>query len=159
MADRLVATVNSFWGNRSLRTKAVALLLVPLPIVIATMAGMYRAQHSEQQALVWVRHTQEVRSGIQDTLIQLLDAEASARDFLLAGEQPALEHFWESRQLLALSGEQLAAMVEDNPSQFHRATQVRELIQNELAALSALCQNRSSSDKKAPQEIGGFVLL
>ena len=159
MADRLVATVNSFWANRSLRTKAMALLLVPLPILMAAMAGLYRTQKNEQEALVWVRHTQEVRSGIQDTLIRLLDAEASARDFLLAGEQPALEHFWESRQLLALSAEQLAAMVEDNPPQFHRAGEVRELIQNELAALSALCQNRSSSDRRTPQEMGGFVLL
>src|ERR1051326_8439773 len=142
MAGRLVEIINRFWANRSLRIKAVALLMIPLPILIVALAGMHRSQLAEQQARVWVQHTLDAPGTIQETMTRLLDAEASARDFQLTGERSALQHYWESRELLAPFGDRLASLVQDNPPQLQRAIEVRELMKSDMAALSAMCERR-----------------
>src|SRR5437899_3232434 len=157
LAGRLVLTINRFWTNRSLRIKAVALLVIPLPILIVALGGMHRSQESERQARAWVQHALDARGMIQETMIRLLDAEASAREFLLTGERPALEHYWESRELLAPLGDRLAAQVQDNPPQFRRAVEIRQLIQSEMDSLSALCERRSA--KTTPPEAGNLALV
>jgi PAS domain S-box-containing protein len=157
MAGRLVEVVNRFWAHRSLRIKAVALLVIPLPILITALAGMQRSQHAEQHARAWVQHTLDTRGMIQETMTRLLDAEASAREFQLTGERSALEHYWESRELLAPLGERLSAMVKDNPPQFQRAVEAQQLIRSQMDALSALCERRSS--KKTRTETGNLVIV
>ena len=157
MAGRLVVAINRFWANRSLRIKAVALLMIPLPVLIAALGGMHRSQQAEQHARAWVQHTLDARAMIQETVTRLLDAEASARDFLLTGERSALERYWESKELLTPIGDHLAALVEDNPPQLQRAAEIRELIQSEMDALSALCERRTG--KMTPTEIGTFVVV
>jgi PAS domain S-box-containing protein len=157
VARKLVEIINRFWANRSLRIKAVALLVIPLPILIAALAGLHRSQHAEQQARAWVQHTLDARGAIQATMTRLLDAEASARDFQLTGERSALEHYWESRELLAPIGDRLAALVNDNPPQFQRAIEVRELIRSEMDTLSALCDRRPG--KIVRQEAGSLAAV
>ena len=155
MAGRLVEIINRFWANRSLRIKAVALLMIPLPILIVALAGMHRSQLAEQQARVWVQHTLDARGTIQETMTRLLDAEASARDFQLTGERSALQHYWESRELLAPFGDRLASLVQDNPPQLQRAIEVRELMKSDMAALSAMCERRL--DKTIRAGTGGLA--
>src|SRR5882762_1095870 len=152
MAGRLVVVINRFWANRSLRIKAIALLMIPLPVLIAALGGMHRSQQAEQQARALVQHTLDARGMIHETMTRLLDAEASARDFLLTGERSALERYWESKELLTPIGDHLVALVQDNPPQLQRANEIRELIQREMDALSALCKRRSG--KVTPAEIG-----
>src|SRR5579862_446563 len=115
MLERAVATMNQFWAGRSLRTKAVAVLLLPLPILMTASAGMYRAQRGEQQARSWVQHTLDARGDIQEILVRLSDAEASARDFLLVGDPATLHPYWESREVLGPLVEHLTTLVSDNP--------------------------------------------
>src|SRR3954469_7627060 len=88
-----VAAMNRYWANLSLRTKALALLILPLPILLAGAICMYRAAQGERQARVWVHHTLDVREHVQDIQVRLLDAEASARDFLLTGNPSALRSY------------------------------------------------------------------
>lgn len=159
MAARVVAAINLFWAERSLRTKALAVLLLPLPILMAASAAMYRAQHSEQQARSWVQHTLEVRSDIQEVQVQLLDAEAAARDFLLTGDPSALHPYWESREVLGPLVEHLTILVADNPAQFKRSTEARELVQNELDDLAALCQNASKLGSSVRAAVNGIEVL
>ncbi len=159
MTARVWATINRFWADRSLRTKALALLLLPLPILIAASAGMYRAQQGERQARAWVEHTFEVRGDIQETLVRLLDAETSARDFLLTGDANALRPYWESRELLGPLVGNLAVQVADHPAQLQRAREAHDLIQNELEDLAALCENRPKSSKATTADIDSIVML
>ena len=159
MAARVVAAINQFWAGRTLRTKALAVLLLPLPILLAACAGMYRAQQGEQQARFWVQHTLEVRSDIQEVQVRLLDAEAAARDFLLAGDPSVLHPYWESREVLGPLAEHLTLLVEDNPRQFKRASEARELVQNELDDLAALCQGASKLGKNVRAAVSGIEVL
>jgi PAS domain S-box-containing protein len=159
MTARVWATINRFWADRSLRTKALALLLLPLPILLAASAGMYRAQYGERQARVWVQHTFEVRGEIQETLVRLLDAETSARDFVLTGDPNALRPYWESRELLGQLIGNLVAQVADNPPQLLRARETHDLIQNEMDDLAALCENRPKSTKATTRDIDSIVML
>jgi PAS domain S-box-containing protein len=129
--------------------------MIPLPVLIAALAGVYFAQLKVHDARAWVEHTQDVRGGIQEIVIGLLDAEAFARDFLATGEPSARERFRESKELLPRLAQHLAVQVQDNSPQSRRAGEVRELIQGEMDALSALCDHRS--DTTVPAEIGRFA--
>ncbi len=159
MAALSTAGINQFWAGRSLRTKALAVLLLPLPILMAASAGMYRAERGEQQARSWVQHTLETRGDIQEILVRLSDAEASARDFLLVGDPSTLHPYWESREVLGALVEHLAALVADNPVQHERSSEIRELVQNELDGLAALCQNAPKLGKTVRADISGINVL
>src|SRR5579864_1688687 len=155
MGEGLVASINRFWAGRSLRAKALAVLLLPLPLLIAASASMYRAQRGEQDARAWVQHSLEVRADIQEVLVRLLDAESSARDFLLSGDPASLHPYWESREVLGPLADHLTNFVVDNPPQFKRANETRELSRNEMDGLAALCQNAS----KLGGNVNGVELL
>jgi len=153
----VVATINRSWANRSLRAKALTLLLLPLPVLVAASAGLYRAQQGEQQARGWVEHTLQVRGDIQEILVRLLDAEASARDFLLTGEPSALRPYQESRALVALLTEHLTLLVGDNAPQWQRAVEIHALVESEMAGLAALYEK--SPKPASPAAVGGLVIL
>jgi PAS domain S-box-containing protein len=159
MLERAVATMNQFWAGRSLRTKAVAVLLLPLPILMTASAGMYRAQRGEQQARSWVQHTLDARGDIQEILVRLSDAEASARDFLLVGDPATLHPYWESREVLGPLVEHLTTLVSDNPIERERSTEIRELVQNELDDLATVCQNAPKLGSAVRGGISGIEML
>jgi PAS domain S-box-containing protein len=159
MAARGLTSINEFWAGRTLRTKALAVLLLPLPILIAASAGMHRAQRGEQLARSWVQHTLEARGDIQEILVRLADAEASARDFLLTGDPTTLHPYWESREVLGALVEHLSALVADNSLQHQRSSEIRELVQNELDGLASLCQNAPRLGKTVRGDSSGIDVL
>jgi len=159
MVAHLITTVNRFWADRPLRAKALAVLLLPLPILIAATAAMYRGQQSEQQARAWVQHTLAVRSDIQEVQVRLLDAEASAREYLLSGDPVSLHPYWESREILGPLAEHLALLVDDNPAQLKRGNEIRDLVRSEMDALAALCQNASKLGHSVRAAANGIEVL
>lgn len=134
------------------------MLLLPLPILLAASAGLYRAQQGEKQARNRVEHTLQVRGSIQEILVRLLDAEASARDFLLTAEPSALQQCRESRELVAPLTEHLTLLVADNPTQLRRAAEIHELVDNEMDDLAMLCEH-APKDGRAPAAASGLVFL
>jgi len=144
-----VAAINRYWANLSLRTKASALLVLPLPILLAGAIGMYRASLDERQARSWVQHTLEVRENVQDLQVRLVDAEASARDFLLTGESSALRSYTESKELVETLLGRLNVLVHDNPPQLKRAAEISNLIHEQAAALSVIFRNRALNHSAA----------
>jgi PAS domain S-box-containing protein len=149
-----VAAINRFWANLSLRTKAIALLILPLPILLAGAIGMYRAALGERQARVWVQHTLDVRQNVQDIEVRLLDADASARDFLLTDEQSALRSYSESKELVETLLARLNALVQDNPPQVQRAAEISALVHDEAAALSIIFRDRALRHSASTTRIG-----
>ena len=138
-----VAAMNRYWANLSLRTKALALLILPLPILLAGAICMYRAAQGERQARVWVHHTLDVREHVQDIQVRLLDAEASARDFLLTGNPSALRSYSESNQSVEKLLARVKVLVQDNPPQLERAGEIADLVRHEAATLSVIFGERA----------------
>ncbi len=159
MATRALASINQFWAGRSLRTKALAVLLLPLPILLTASAAMYRAQRGEQQARAWVQRTLGARGDIQEILVRLSDAESSVRDFLLAGDASTLHPYWESREILGPLVEHLTALEAGNPSQRQRGIEIGVLVQNELDDFAALCESAPKLGKTVRGGISGIDML
>jgi PAS domain S-box-containing protein len=146
MPVRFIASLNRYWADRPLRIKAVALLLIPLPILIAAAGAICHAHQDEQQARTSVEQAQKVCNHIQGTLIRLLDAEASARELRVAREpSSALARYSESSLALKSFIGELAVLVADNPVQSQRAGEIRSVVEDEMAAVSARYQNRGGS--------------
>jgi PAS domain S-box-containing protein len=145
MPVRFITTLNRYWADRPLRIKALALLLIPLPILVAAAAAISHAHQDEQHARILVEQAQKVSNHIQGTLIRLLDAEASARELRAAREPAALARYSEASGTLRSFVDQLAALVADNPVQSRRASEIRGIIADQTAAVSARYQNRGSS--------------
>jgi PAS domain S-box-containing protein len=143
MPLRFIASINRYWANRPLRIKALALLLIPVPILIAAAAAISHAHQSERQARISVEQAQKVCNRIQETLIRLLDAKASAHELLIAGEPSALARYSGSSEGLRSSLGQLAALVADNLAQSRRAAEIRSIVEDELAAVSSRDQKRA----------------
>jgi PAS domain S-box-containing protein len=145
MPVRFIASLNRYWADRPLRIKALALLLIPLPIVVAAAGAISHAHQNEQQARLSVDRAQEVCNHIQGTLIRLLDAEASAREFRVSQAPSVVARYSEASQALKSFVEQLALLVADNPAQYRRVREIRGLVEDEIAAVSASYQNRGGS--------------
>src|SRR5690242_357020 len=118
MLIRLITSLNRFWADRPLRIKALALLLIPLPILIAATGAISHAHQNEQQARILVEQAQQVCNHIQGTLIRLLDAEAATRQLQAARAPSALARYSEASGTLRSFVDQLAALVADNPVQY-----------------------------------------
>ena len=145
MLIRLIASINRFWADRPLRIKALALLLIPLPILIAATGAISHAHQNEQHARILVDEAQKVSNHIQGTLIRLLDAEASARELRAARDPSALARYSEASGTLRSFVDQLAALVAGNPVQSRRASEIRGIVEDEIAAMTTRYQNRGSS--------------
>ena len=119
----------------------MALLLIPVPILIAATAAISNAHQNERKARISVDQAQRVCTHIQETLIQLLEAKSAARELLLTGEPSMLKRYSESSEGLRSSVEQLAVLVAGDPAQARRAGEIRGIVEDELAAVSARHQN------------------
>src|SRR5205085_4910593 len=131
----------------------------PLPILVAGAIGMYRAALGERQARVWVQHTLDVREHVQDIQVRLLDAEASARDFIQTGEPSALRSYGESRKLVETLLARLNVSVQDNPPQLQRAAEISRLVHDEAEALSVIFKHRDPRHGAAATRIGNLLPL
>jgi PAS domain S-box-containing protein len=152
-----VAAMNRYWGNLSLRTKAFALLILPLPILLAGAIGTYRAALGEREARSWVHHTLDVRELVQDIQVRLLDADASARDFLLTGERSALRNYTESNESVERLLARLNVLVQDNPPQFQRVAEIRDLVRHHATDLSVTFNERALMQDAAAPRTGSPV--
>src|SRR5690348_2915793 len=107
MATRAIVIMNRFWAGLPLRVRALALVLIPLPVLIVAGITMHRAASDEQEARVQVTYTAEVRSQIQDVTVLLLDAEASVREFAADGNTKLLRPYLRAKELLPAASAQL----------------------------------------------------
>src|SRR5258708_35215091 len=111
MLTRAATAMNKFWTNLPLRVRAVALLLIPLPVLIVAGITMHRAERDEREARALVEHTRDVRGDIQEAMLLLVDAAASVREFVVKGESALLQPYLRSRGLLPGLGGHLRALV------------------------------------------------
>src|SRR5579863_7014944 len=143
MACSVIVTVNRFWTGLPLRAKALALVWVPLPILFVAGIVMYRAELGERQGRVSIEQAWDVRASIQEVMILLQDAEASARDFAVRGDEEALGPFLPSRELFPVVSARVDTLVRNEPEQCARWKEIENLINLELERLDKVCKSAS----------------
>jgi CheY-like chemotaxis protein/CHASE3 domain sensor protein len=90
----------------------------------------------DHQALV--THTSEVIDEIHATFEDVVNAESSARGYLLTNSQDHLDLLTESRQDFANHSSKLIQLVSDNPEQSQRAHNLQDIAQKRIEILSSL---------------------
>jgi PAS domain S-box-containing protein len=129
--------VTRFWSDQSLRTKGWVVLALPV-VALCVGALVFSLQdRREQRAETWVRHSYEVKSGLQQVDFLLSAAEVSVRGFLIDGQPETLADFEAAQAALPASVDTLAGLVADNPSQSAQLTRLRSLAGQCLTALTA----------------------
>ncbi|MGH6735288.1 MAG: CHASE3 domain-containing protein [Methyloceanibacter sp.] len=94
-------------------------LLIPIGFglvliaILAIVVGLVRAQHAERT----VTHTFEVQQAAQALIIEIRDAEASKRSYLLTGDYEYLRAFDAALAAIPAGFEELHELTADNPVQ------------------------------------------
>src|SRR5436309_2753598 len=142
MAARLVAKINKFWANLPLRTKALALLTVPLPVAIVVSLALYGAHRGEQDDRAQIQRAWDVRSDIHRTTLVLLNAEAAVLEFVMQGDRTLLQPYFQSKELLPGVAAHFDALVQAERAQRRVWGEVRSLTNQEFELLDALSETR-----------------
>jgi len=150
MATRAIVMLNRFWADLPLRVRALALLLIPLPVLIVAGITIHRDAHGEQEARAQIAHTAKVRSRIQDFTVLLLDAEASVREFTAGGDTKLLRPYLRAKELSPAAGAQLQKLVQNNALQSGRWREIETLVAQEFEFLETL--SRSSPGRPLTAE-------
>ena len=133
-ANTLVAISRSL--TRPLERKVFAALLSPVVVILVAAVAFLGIQRiRESQA--WVTHTRDVNDTLRQTELMLVEAGTEERAYLLTRDAVYLERYGDAaRQVRILVG-QLVALVDDNPAESGRASEVRRQTDTTLAELSS----------------------
>lgn len=114
---------------------ALVLLGVVGAIALRSVAGT-------DESAGWVSHTLEVESTLQQTLVNLIDAETGARGFALTGRDAYLEPYDSALVHTAGLITHLRALTVDNPAQQRRVAELDSLAGARLKLLAGLIATR-----------------
>src|SRR5438552_11305116 len=126
------------WANRSLRAKGLIVVAIPVTALLVVAPLSYLGQRRSQGSDALVRHTLQVQNDIQGLLVSLLNAETAVRGYLVTGQEQFLVPYDAARKTISARLSDLAAVVQDSPSQIARIRQPDSLALQELGRLEIL---------------------
>ena len=115
-------------------SKAVA--ACGLMILLCMGVFSFRSTAREQEDREWVTHTQLVLETLQATIIDITEAEAGQRGYILTGQQKYLEPYRAGLDQFHREIKDLRELTSDNPGQQDAVKQLESLIAARLAALA-----------------------
>lgn len=92
----------------------------------------------------WVDHTRDVISTNQQLLLDVRDAEAAERGYIITGDQNYLAPYTAAAKDIPPTLAKLRGLLSDNPKQLERLSTLEELIDQRMSVLSQGVQSRSS---------------
>ena len=92
----------------------------------------------------WVDHTRDVISTDQQILLDVRDAEAAERGYIITGDESYLEPYRVSTQDIPPTLAKLRGLVNDNPAQQERLGKLEDLINRRMSVLSQGVQQRTA---------------
>lgn len=126
-------------GRRSLIWLAIGLGML---LVIGGIGGHTLSEVDESD--YWVDHTREVISTNQQLLLDVRDAEAAERGYIITGEQNYLTPFQAAARGIPPSLAKLHQLLNDNPKQQERLGKLETLIDRRMSVLQQGVQQRTS---------------
>ena len=130
--------LGSGWANRSLRTKTLVVVGIPVLALLVTATTFLIVQTDETQAADLVAHTFAVEAQIERVSTLLVDSETGVRGYLLTGDRTWLAPYQAAQATLPTELTKLAALVADNPIEGERASAIRDGATHELVILGGL---------------------
>jgi len=129
---------------RSLKSKALVVLSVPLLMLVTTTALTFRALQQSAETQERVGHAYYVKERISLVLDDLVDIETGVRGYLLTGQGRFLDPYWRGSLALAGDVQYLQVAVEGQGTEL-ALLQLRELAKRRLDLLDRL---RMSADAR-----------
>ncbi len=127
-----------------------ALALVALTIVGAVS---YDSTSKLIDSAEWVRHTHEVRSGLDELLSGMKDAESGQRGYVITGEARYLEPYQGTNASVDQKLKHLRELTADNPIQQQRLTAIEPLIKAKFAELQETIDLRRTQGFEAAERV------
>ncbi len=131
---------------------------IPLVFVIATILliiiGFFavRSINSVDEAVKWEKHTLDVLLQLDKTLQSAVDAETSARGFLITVDDSILEPYNNARRDIGGDLNVLRRMIADNPAQTEKVVQLERLIGERFFSLEEAVNLRRTNSLEAVRE-------
>lgn len=137
MATHATSLLNRCWASLTLRTRALALLLIPLPFVIVGAITLRRAGAEGQLLGAQIAHVWEIRSSLHEVMVLLSDAEASVREFSRHQDRNSLQPYVRSKESLPAAIAHLRKLAENDPKLSVQWREAEALVVREFQSLDA----------------------
>ncbi|MBD8491298.1 response regulator [Echinicola sp. CAU 1574] len=120
-----------------------------LIIVAFVNYSSYKSLKSFEERMSWVSHTYDVLIASKETLIQLINAEASQNGYILTGKSQYLEPYHIAQDSVHVSLHILKNLISDNPNQVKRVAVLEEIIHERLKNLETTLSDDHSTTIEA----------
>jgi diguanylate cyclase (GGDEF)-like protein len=140
-----------------LRSKILSLMAVPVVLLTGTVGLAVAAEVNTTRSLRLVEHTYQVKDTLRAVLGDLVDAETGMRGFLLTGKEDVRAPYLEGSARVAHDMDRLASLVQDNPSQTQRLSDLRLLVPERLRILAKLAPFAPIIDTPHPEQVEPII--
>jgi CheY-like chemotaxis protein len=125
---------------------------VSLTFVLISAVASYLSINSLNDSYKWVAHTHDVAKTAERLEIKLLHSEASLRGYILTERPDYREPYDENINAILPMVEQLADMVEDNPTQLKRIDSIRFYAMAKVAELKQIAAKGGAGNFAAAKQ-------
>jgi signal transduction histidine kinase len=134
--------------------KGLILISVPLVFVLAFVVLVIQVKRHGEEAQIRYLHTKEVIAQIDAISKSLLDAEASIRGYVIAGDPAFAAAYNYAVVEIPEKIERLQSLIQDNPEQTARASRLGAIAAEKMAFLASVEQLvRSGASAQAIEQI------
>jgi signal transduction histidine kinase len=134
----------------TLRRRVTGGFVVALLLTIFIGFSSWRGARRAGDDADWVAHTYAVIGALELTSEHAIEAEASARTFVLTGQDPLLAHYEAARGLVAQDENALRDLTADNPNQQRRLDVLEAQIRVTLEFAARTIAKRQQTDTVPP---------
>jgi len=139
--------------NWSIESRLIAGLGLVLAIAASVGVVSYRTTTGLVDTADWVEHTHQVLSELDGLRLQINEAEAEQRDYLVSGDEGYLEPYQVAVMTVTQKLEQLRILTRDNPAQQQWLDNLEPLVKLKLTVLEKTTELRRNKGFQATQAL------
>ena len=128
-------------------------LLMGFPILLLIVSVTFWVNQKNDESILWVSHTHDVRRSLLNVLSLLIDAETGQRGFLLTGSEKYLEPYTNAIKQLDIAVKELHRLTLDNPIQQANLDKIDPLMKEKFMELNETISLRKSGESDAATNI------
>lgn len=139
--------------DRSIERKLIAGFVLVLAAVASVGVISYRTTKGLVETASWVEHTYEVLSELDAFRLQMKEAEAEQRNYLITRDESYLEQYQSAVMSAAQNIEKLRKLTQDNSLQQQRLNYIEPLVKSRLDLLEEGIKLQSRKGFQAAQTL------